>query len=253
MKQNEIPTMAVFGHPNHELALFGIVQRWKPAILILTDGGGPYRATDTLKGLAGINHQGPIEILPFKEESLYRALLKKDVDFFRSIASIIRERAVTWDAHRIICDAVEFFNPIHDIVRPLVDIATRGIERCELLEAPITYQRSGPGGAFEFQRPLDSRKAEEIRITLTEGEYKKKVWAWEEVYVGLRELIGPLVGDGARFRFETLVKGRRGIPIPNGECAIHYESRGEDLRKEGKVGTVITHEAHYQPLVKAIL
>ena len=40
-------TIAVFSHPNHELAIFGLLQRLRPRLIYLTDGGGPERVAQT--------------------------------------------------------------------------------------------------------------------------------------------------------------------------------------------------------------
>lgn len=249
--KSRVPTMAVFAHPNHELALFGVVQRWRPAILVLTDGGGAYRIPDSYRALQTIAFRGPFEILPLHESSVYDAFLRRDVDFFRSMATLIRDRAVKYGIRRFLCDAVEFFNPIHDIVRPLVEAATGNISRREILEVPITYQKPEPPGDFVFQEPATSR--ETTVLMLTEREYERKMHAWTEHYEKLRALIGPLVGDPERFREERLLKAQQGVPVPNGACAIHYEARGKALKDAGDVREVITYADHYAPIVKALL
>jgi hypothetical protein len=48
----EIPRLLVTGHPNHELAIHGFVQRMRPHILFLTDGGGEARSAESRAALA---------------------------------------------------------------------------------------------------------------------------------------------------------------------------------------------------------
>ncbi len=47
-----IRRLVVLSHPNHEAAIFGIVQRLRPKLVILTDGGGEPGA-DAARAAAG--------------------------------------------------------------------------------------------------------------------------------------------------------------------------------------------------------
>ena len=47
-------TVMVFSHPNHELAVFGLVQRLRPRLVFLTDGGGARRVEETGRALDGL-------------------------------------------------------------------------------------------------------------------------------------------------------------------------------------------------------
>ncbi len=38
-EQNSATRLMIFGHPAHELALFGLLQRHRPAVVVITDGG----------------------------------------------------------------------------------------------------------------------------------------------------------------------------------------------------------------------
>lgn len=248
----DIPTAAVFSHPNHELPIFGIVQRLQPALLYLTDGGGAERVKETLNGLESIGWRRPMEFLNFTEESFYNALLKRDNGFFRELAMRVREQLRVWNVRRIFCDAAEFYNPIHDVGLPVVRNALAGAD-CEIFEVPLVHQKPGDGEAYEFQRASESRKAQEIQIELDDREYGRKIHAWESIYNRLREMVGPLVGDCARFRTETVIPAGRGLPQPRADCPVRYEWRGEKLKGEGKVEGVITYAEHYAPTMMGVL
>ena len=47
-------SLVVFSHLNHELAIFGLVQRLRPNLIYLTDGGGKDRIGQTKAGLEQI-------------------------------------------------------------------------------------------------------------------------------------------------------------------------------------------------------
>lgn len=82
--------LAVFSHPNHELAAFGLVQRLRPHLLYLTDGGGAARVAETRRGLESIGMAEHARFLDHSEGSFYAALLARDATFFRQIADAVR-------------------------------------------------------------------------------------------------------------------------------------------------------------------
>jgi len=41
---------AVFGHPTHELAILGLLQRYRPHVLVITDGGGESLIAQSRRG-----------------------------------------------------------------------------------------------------------------------------------------------------------------------------------------------------------
>src|SRR5262245_32431351 len=64
-------TLAVFSHPNHELAVFGLLQRLRPDIVYLTGGGGPKRIAETEEGLASIGLLEQARFLNYAETEFY--------------------------------------------------------------------------------------------------------------------------------------------------------------------------------------
>ena len=84
-------TLVVFSHPNHEVAVFGLLQRWRPALLYLTDGGGADRVAQTEQGLRSIGLLDRATFLNKSEASFYQALLDVDQPFFDEVAEKVAE------------------------------------------------------------------------------------------------------------------------------------------------------------------
>src|SRR5690606_279399 len=101
------PMVAVFSHPNHELAVFGLLQSERPALVYLTDGGGERRVEQTRRGLAGIGLADSARYLGYAERSFYEALLEQDVAFFLEVAARVRDALTEVAPSRVLCDAVE--------------------------------------------------------------------------------------------------------------------------------------------------
>src|SRR5690348_7124622 len=82
---NPIKRLMIFGHPAHELALFGFLQRFRPRIVIITDGGGKERVGQSRAGLRSIGLEATY--LKFRENDFYAALLRRDISFFEIVSN----------------------------------------------------------------------------------------------------------------------------------------------------------------------
>src|SRR5574340_1205884 len=110
------PTLAIFSHPNHEISIYGMAIRERPLIAYLTDGGGGARLDGTVRSLESIG-------IPFREaacclhseETFYRALLLREIPFWKSVSSLLAELILKQQPETILCDAVEYYNPVHDM------------------------------------------------------------------------------------------------------------------------------------------
>ena len=84
LSNNPIKRLMIFGHPAHELALFGFLQRFRPQIVIITDGGGNERIRQSRTGLQSIGLEATY--LKFAENDFYAALLRRDISFFEGVS-----------------------------------------------------------------------------------------------------------------------------------------------------------------------
>src|SRR6266496_3965503 len=111
--------IVVFSHPNHEIAVLGLIFRLRPHIIYLTDGGGEARVDQTKEALEGYQ-PASTHYLNHSEQSLYDALLEGDTQFYNGLAGEVRAIATQLPADSVYCDAVEFYNPVHDVALPVV-------------------------------------------------------------------------------------------------------------------------------------
>jgi len=259
-------SLAVFSHPNHEVVAFGLLGRLKPRIIYLTDGGGGRRITETRAGLARLGLLGRAVFLDHTEASFYEALLRKDAAFFRRVADEVRE-AAGGIPRQAFCDAVEFYNPVHDMSLPVV-LAAFGRSRAhDDLAAILKGENPGPGfSAFEIplvyedevgqvviNRAVPTRRNVEISLQLLPFEITTKATAWEDVYTVLTETFSSVVGDPRMHQVEHLVPAGDPARFPGDGVAVRYDKRGAALRQRGEVAEVITRAVHYLPTVKALL
>jgi hypothetical protein len=251
--------LLVLSHPNHEAAIFGIVQRLRPRLVVLTDGGGDPRPRETRAALNRVGLLAHVRFLDFRESDFYRALLDRDLDYFRIVIARLRIELEECAPEQIICDAVEFYNPVHDLSLPIVRAALGPAPAVQVFETPLIHQvtRQGEGSPerYELQRFPDSRRGGQIEFHLSKDELREKLAARDKVYGALRQQIGPMLeGTPAdHFATEVIAPAATGLSDPNSDQILRYDWRAKLLLAQGQVTRAITRAEHYVPLAAALL
>jgi hypothetical protein len=246
-------TIMVFSHPNHEVAVLGTVFRLRPHIIYLTDGGGEARVDQTRQALQDYQ-PASVHYLNHPEQSLYDALLVGDAEFYGALASEVGNVIAKLGADIVYCDAVEFYNPVHDIALPVVRAAL-GTNDVSILETPLIYQKAGSVETFELQHVPPSFSSRKICIALTQKELDQKTTTIESgVYRLLLEQLGGAILDAlpSRGGHENFLKARSDLPSPCPEQVLRYEMRGKLLKDAGALSEVITFNTHYAPIFEAL-
>lgn len=248
------PRVLIFSHPNHELAVCGLIQRLRPHLIFLTDGGSAKRVAQTEEGLERIGLRDRAQFLDYPEASFYHALLDGDVSLFREVAHRVREKLDHVGPEQVLCDAVEFYNPVHDLSLPIVLTALAETEGVAVFEVPLLYQIPGDSERYAVQRLPASRAAGGLVLQLTEAELNAKLAARDEVYSLLREQLGPVLGllPDAHFAREEMAAASPTLPVPDDERVLRYEWRGKLHQQSGAVDRVITYAEHYLPAAASL-
>jgi hypothetical protein len=242
----------VFSHPNHEIAVLGLINRLCPHLIYLTDGGGEARVDQTKEALEDYR-PASTHYLNRSEESLYDALLQGDSQFYRGVAAEVNAIAAHLDANSVYCDAVEFYNPVHDVALPVVRSAF-ALTDLPIFEVPLVYQKAGVVEEFEFQHIPGSLSSESFYIELSQDELTRKIATIKSgVYKMLFAQLGRAILDNVPHAGrEHFLKARITLPSPAPEQLLRYEMRGRALKHLGAVREVITFDAHYAPIFHAL-
>ena len=123
-------TLVVLSHPNHEFAIYGMVQRLRPHFIYLTDGGSPTRIAETRQGLARAGLVGNATFLNHPEDTFYQGLLEGDIGYFQSVAAQVKKVVDKLRPEQVFCDRVELYNPVHDLALPIVRRALKEVRHC---------------------------------------------------------------------------------------------------------------------------
>ena len=247
--------VAVFSHPNHELAVFGLLQSTAPALIYLTDGGGTPRVEQTRRGLDSIDLLHRAYFLNYTEKNFYDALLDGDSGFFAEVAARVGALLDDLRPDLVLCDAVEFYNPVHDMTLPIVRSALGESTEATVFEVPLIHQAAANGEAYTVQRAATSLSLERIEFTLSEEEVDAKVRARDEIYTILAEQLGSVITGIPReqMALEVLAPARTSLPAPDPDMVLRYERRAELLLQRGEVDRKITYADHYRPMASALM
>jgi hypothetical protein len=245
-------TLMILSHPNHELPILGLIRRLSPTIIFLTDGGGQDRVGQSRKGLK--DNLGDAIFLDYPEREFYRALLAGNSDYFLGVAKDVARSAV-FAPERVFCDAVEFYNPVHDISLPVTisALSMLGLNQAPIFEVPLIRQVSPRPESYEVQRACPGMRGGEIRWRVGDTQTAEKVGAWYETYTILSSTMAPVVPNPAvTASIESVYVC--GSPMRDPEVGqLRYERRGALLKELGDVEQVITREHHYLPAIEPLL
>ncbi len=246
----------VFSHPNHEFALFGMEQRLKPYFAYLTDGGGEDRVQQTHDGLRSMGLLDKAHFLNHPEHIFYDRLLDVDTDYFIGVARQLRQIIDQIKPDIICCDAVEFYNPVHDVALPIVRAALRGYAGNPVVyEIPLVYQQPMDDGvAYVCQRIPGSRAGDRHRLELKPDELSNKLDARQGIYTLLGEQMGSTLQDlsSVHLGVEEIAVARRQVPQVADDQVLRYEWRAEKLLREGRIDRVIQYKENYLPVATAL-
>ncbi len=246
-------TLFVFSHPNHELAVFGLLQRLRPRLVYLTDGGGEQRVAQTREGLARIGLADQATFLNYAEQTFYDALLARDVRLFEDVAGRVREQCHAVQPRQVFCDAVEFYNPLHDLSLPIVSAALRETPEA-VFEVPLVYQTAASRETYAVQRLPPSRRDGQIELALSAEELAGKQHARAHGYAMVQQQMGPVLSEltDEHLAREIVVPAPVALPTPGPDCTLRYEWRAQRLLESGAIARAITYADHYLPVASAL-
>lgn len=252
MSRHSSPRRAalVVAHPGHELRVHRWLELHRPVVFVLTDGSGNHgvsrlASTTALLGQAGATAGSIYGRLSDRE--LYRAILGGDLDLFTALADELAKGLA--DVDLVAGDAVEGYNPGHDVCRLLVNAAVLRLEAegrrianfdFPLVGAPDDCPAEALSGA--------------LRLVLDEESLHRKLEAARTYPELAGEVEAALATHGSqRFRVECLRPVRYGLDItPLISHPPFYETHGEKRVALGLYGQVIRFQEHLAPLAAGL-
>jgi hypothetical protein len=242
----------VIAHPGHELRVHHWLEVARPVVFILTDGSGHHGAsrlatTTRILDRAGTRRGSIYGRLA--DSALYRALIAGDVGLFEDLASELADALVACDVDLLASDAIEGYNPGHDICRHLADAARlMAMARTRRMIAGYDFLLVGRPDA---DPPADG--AWPVRLTLDDDALDRKVDAarsYGEIAADVDAAIHRYGRDA--FRLECL-RPMRPIDLPvASNTPPFYEAHGALRVEGGHYEDVIRFADHVRPVALAL-
>jgi hypothetical protein len=224
-----------------------------PFVCVLTDGSGHStlsRLESTTKLLAQSSARPGSIYGRFKDVEIYTAILDSDAGLFIELAEELGEAFVRDGVEYVVGDAIEGYNPIHDLCRSVINAAV------ELASRSKTNRIAN----FDFlvvglpDLSSDGFRSRDVRLRLDEVALARKLQAAKS-YSELRDDVGKMIDEAgsASFQFEAL---RPVIPPVRTDGLIKeapfYERYGEKQVAQGFYRRVIRYREHILPLIDAL-
>lgn len=220
---------------------------------MLTDGSGSTgqsRIPSTSEILSRTGARPGSVFGPFSDRGLYEVMLEGRIEILTALAHELADALAEGDVETVAADAIEGFNPSHDICRVLTDAAVA-----------LARRRTGRAiGSFDFLlegRP-DACSAGSgsgvLRLELEDAALERKLAAARSYPEMAHEVERAFESHGAgAFRIECL---RPVDPEADIEALIEeppfYERHGERQVAAGRYSRVLRFREHFLPLARAL-
>ncbi len=244
----------VIGHPGHELRVHRWLELARPVVHVITDGSGRTghsRLPSTRRVLARAGARpGTADVFGCcSDADVYAAMLAGDLTRPVRIVRAMAEALASVDY--VVADAIEGFNPSHDLCRFLVNAAVSLVAK----ESGRTI------GNYDFlldghpQSTLDSPRPGIVVLRLDDADLARKVDAamgYPELRLETEQALQRFGVEA--FRDEVLrpvVDRREGLDLLDVEPPF-YERYGRGQVAGGHYRDVVGYRTHVRPLVHAI-
>ncbi len=244
----------VIAHPGHELRVHGWLERERPIVFVLTDGSGRglSRLDSTSRLLASAGAAPGSIYGRFSDRALYDALLARELTLFVSLAAELTEALRAAAVATVAGDALEGFNPTHDLCRLLIDAAVLRLRRGGTEAAARTIAN--------LQFPLEAHPesgsedaAEGLSLDLDEAAFARKLAA-ARTYP---EMAYEVDAAFSRFGPDAFRKERLTPAVSTPVDALYretpyFERHGERRVAEGVYRTVLRGREHLAPVADSL-
>ena len=241
----------VIAHPGHELRVYHWLRLNRPTCFVLTDGSGrsgTSRLASTTRILRDTGSEAGGIYGRLTDAEIYSAMMNGDLDLFIDFAEEIAEEFINREIEIVAGDALEGYNPAHDVCRFIINAAVARANRqmvqpLENLEVLLTGERHKHPERVEQERllTLDSescaQKIEAVRSYIEIGADVDDILARQGIQAIQIERLRHVCGCKSCEAFES-------VPF--------YEIHGEKQVRAGHYERVLRFDEHVRPIAEAL-
>jgi hypothetical protein len=246
----------VAGHPGHELRVLGWLRACRPAVAVLTDGSG---AGET--GRIGLTSQlldsAGCECSPvygaLSDRQVYEAILDGDAALFLGVAARLADWLVQEKIELVASDAVEGYNPTHDLCAAIAGRAARLAAQASGRPVEhVTFLLTGPPSMTNPSADALGMHLEPAAVNDKLSEARRYAALAGGALVGEVDAMIRDFGEEAFSREYFLPATLREDFAAFTREAPFYERHGEKQVAAGRYADVIRYRSHIEPLVAAL-
>ncbi|MBK8500857.1 MAG: hypothetical protein IPL46_00885 [Saprospiraceae bacterium] len=253
-KELEIRSALIMGHPGHELRVYKFMELYKPRVYILTDGSGHNGSSRVYNTRRIISDTGstPSEFMGvFTDVELYELILSNEFTKIKDLMDQLSEDLINHQIDLVFGDAIEGFNPTHDLCRYLINAIVGIIEN--KLRRKVNNFDFLLDGAPEGS-PNDPEDGS-VTMDLNPDEMERKISASRK-YTEIEKDVTRLINRHgvSSFRRETLRQVQNLHELKGWTSdQPFYEIHGRDRVRSGSYEQIITYQGHMKPLGEKLI
>lgn len=243
----------VVAHPGHELQVFGWMERTRPKVFVLTDGSGRMdrsRLASTTRILDETGATSGAIYGSFTDRKIYDAIIQQDHALFIGLTETLVAELLRGGFAYVVGDAIEGYNPTHDVCRLMINAAVEIVNREEGREIG-NYDFLLLGSAKEY---VEKFRSSAIWHFLDQEALERKLSA-ARAYTELTSEVDATISKIGipGMQLECL----RPVTDPAGKIELleeppFYESYGEKQVGAGYYQQVLRYRQHIKPLAEAL-
>lgn len=242
----------VVAHPGHELRVHGWLELARPRVYVLTDGSGHGERGRLDSTRAVLERAAVVPGSLFgrlRDRDAYELILSRDLAAAEALVAELAVELAAGELDYVAGDAIEGFNPVHDLCRLLIDEAVarlaRGGRRLGNYDFPLD---AAPGD------PAPAPEPGGLALELDDAALGRKLDAARAYPELAGEVESALARFGERaFRVERLRPVDTGMPlaarVPQPPA---YENHGERRVAAGIYSRVLRFREHFLPLAEGL-
>jgi AcrR family transcriptional regulator len=230
----------------------GWLERERPEVFVLTDGSGSDRESRVPSTAELLRRAGarPGSVFGrFSDRELYEVILEGRIEVLAKLVGELADALIELGVEMVAADAIEGYNPSHDVCRVLTDAAVQ-VARRRTGRAIASYDFLLEGRS-DVHPGNDSGS---LRFELEDGALERKLAAARSYPEMAYEVDRAFERHGAAaFRIECL---RPVDPEADVEALVeeppYYETYGEQQVAAGRYPQVLRFREHFLPLARAL-
>jgi hypothetical protein len=237
-------------HPGHELRVYHWLRLTRPLCFVLTDGSGSTgksRLDSTTELLQ--QNAAPIGSIygRLTDAEIYSAIINLEFERFIDLTAELARALVSEQIDYVVGDAIEGYNPAHDVCRFMINAAV-AIANRQAGKLLLNFEISLTSQSDKFRERTDG----EVRLDLDEERLLKKLKV-AQAYPGMAAEVDRILSEEGMPALQTERLRPVSYTTRDG-CAEtpYYEIHGEKQVEAGRYHQVLRYNEHVRPLEEAL-